>query len=617
MDWDIILDNFDCRDTNILFRDKKYSYIEATYEYKGNQCMKYFILDFVHRSEYCEIDLTDLSIFREFQEKLLEEEFFHCSGDARFNLYLVFVVQKDSPLLENIDIQHDFTYARKIVLVEDEVENFFMGCFSLKRENPETTTLDISDKKEIMNQLYKSKERVKKIYEEELNCSFSVYYLLKKKPEKKFNKLSETHSIINKLDILMPNRHKEREKKKNSQERNKKYYEDCNIQAISDISIVNYRKYGREYVIPFKSVNLLYGENGTGKTSLLEAIEFGMTGYNRNSTTIKGNNEKIELKWKNQKESGILNLKNNYRGLAKAWYGINVETPEDFNNFFKQYNYFDTSWASVFAIAGKEQVNISQLKDFLNIEGMEECKRLLHDAYKNLEDIAKTNRTLIKKLNQKSVMFSFGRNYSRIRKLASGGHIARLALNNEAVLMECARELKNLTEEIEIITLENILSTHISKMNRVFKLLICSNEYSELKLFKGEIVAVRSGTKEIVTMSEMSTGQKVCLALSLMFSLFLSNENAPNIIMFDEPVANLDDVHMLNLLDVLRRFAMAGTQIFFTTSNPNVAKLFRRKFSYLENEFAVYKVSELDDLVKITYEQYDLNSEKPIKTKNL
>lgn len=133
----------------------------------------------------------------------------------------------------------------------------------------------------------------------------------------------------------------------------------------------------------------------------------------------------------------------------------------------------------------------------------------------------------------------------------------------------------------------------------------------------GEIVAIRSGTKERVSMSEMSTGQKVCLALSFMFSLFLSNENAPNVIMLDEPVANLDDIHMLNLLDVLRRFALAGTQIFFTTSNPNVAKLFRRKFSYLEEDFGFYRITEAEDKVRIIYEQYTMNQENPVKIRNL
>ena len=77
-----------------------------------------------------------------------------------------------------------------------------------------------------------------------------------------------------------------------------------------------------------------------------------------------------------------------------------------------------------------------------------------------------------------------------------------------------------------------------------------------------------------------------------MFTLFLSNDKAPNLIMLDEPVANMDDIHMLNLLDLLRRLALSDTQIFFTTANPEVAKLFRRKFSFLGEDFRFFEIKE-------------------------
>lgn len=128
---------------------------------------------------------------------------------------------------------------------------------------------------------------------------------------------------------------------------------------------------------------------------------------------------------------------------------------------------------------------------------------------------------------------------------------------------------------------------------------------------------IRSGTNEKVSMSKMSTGQKVCLALAFMFALYLSNENAPKVIMLDEPVANLDDLHMLNLLDLLRRLALADTQIFFTTANPDVAKLFRRKFSFLEEEFAFYRIIDTGKKTKINCESYKMDKEEPVKNKRI
>lgn len=57
--------------------------------------------------------------------------------------------------------------------------------------------------------------------------------------------------------------------------------------------------------------------------------------------------------------------------------------------------------------------------------------------------------------------------------------------------------------------------------------------------------------------------------------------------------------------------SIAGTQIFFTTADPNVAKLFRRKFSFLESDFGFYRVNETDGNVKIICEEYSVNKEEP------
>lgn len=616
-----ILRNYIINTKEIHFKDKNYMYIEATYRYKENQCMKYYILDFTQYANLYEIDWNNTLIFRDFQAQLLEDDFFHCRGDERFNLYLVFIVESNSLLLDNMDIQQDFTYARKIILMEWEVENFFAESFPLERGKPESN-FEMSDSKEIMRQLNLSKDAAQRAFARELECWYDICKVLNLKFEKKIKQINQVYHILYELDQKIPNQRKGKDKKKIIQGYSKNELEDCNIQSIIDINIKNFRKYKREYQIPFKMVNLLYGENGTGKTSLLEAIELGITGCNRNISDQKKRNGSIQVKCKReQKDIYIFSMNNQYYSFAKAWYGIETSKAEDFNQFFTQYNYFDTSWASAFAIEGKEQVNISQLKNFLNLENMETCKHLLYNFYTDLLNIVNDNQKLIEKNcsneEKKSLWDRFilkKAGYTEVNREAT---LQKISLNNKMVKAECEKELKRLIHEIEIITLDGILSTHINSMKKIFKLLICSNEYSDLQVDNGEIVAIRSGNKEKVSMSQMSTGQKVCLALSFMFSLFLSNENAPNIIMLDEPVANLDDLHMMNLLDVLRRFAMAGTQIFFTTSNPNVAKLFRRKFSYLNEDFGFYRVSELEDKVKITYEQYSMDGEQPIVSKEL
>ena len=78
------------------------------------------------------------------------------------------------------------------------------------------------------------------------------------------------------------------------------------------------------------------------------------------------------------------------------------------------------------------------------------------------------------------------------------------------------------------------------------------------------------------------------------------NSKAPNIIILDESVANLDDLHLLNMLDILRQLTIKGTQIFFTTANESVAKLFKRKIGFMQDELKSIKVSDVGDKVIVS-----------------
>lgn len=601
-------DNYDVKKEQCIFKGEKYPYLEVAYNYENKRLLKYFILDLINESAFEEhpIDWSDESAFYEFERQLLEETFFHCVGDLRYNIYLIFLVKKEDKLLNNMLIQKDFRYARKIVLAEEDMEDFFEYSFPLKRESVSKRQNDISDSKKVMADLRKSKEYAEKIFKKLLETWFLAS---KFSGRKKID--SEILNIHSQL-LYMDKRMMINKSKSKLDVGNQLKVEEYQIKKITSISIENYRRYNRKYKIPFKKVNLIYGENGTGKTSLLEAIEYGITGCNRRSPEKDVKRGKIEIECLNSRNRKcIFGDSQNYVSLSNNWYGIKAESSEEFNRLFAQCNYFDTSWASTFAIEGEEVINIKQLKRFLDIENIEICERLLCSVYEKMIFLMKENQKNMKKnkISSESNLY----NKFLKRKYLSFSQYNKWQKESDTIIEECEQHLSDLKDNMEKITLTDILKTHINKMQRIFKLLISFNEYSDLKLNEDEIVAIRSCSMEKVFMSEMSTGQKVCLALSFMFSFFLSNENAPNVIMLDEPVANLDDFHMLNLMDVLRRLALADIQIFFTTSNPDVAKLFRRKFSYLEEEFGFYRVSELKDEVVVQYEQYSYKEEKPVE----
>ena len=93
----------------------------------------------------------------------------------------------------------------------------------------------------------------------------------------------------------------------------------------------------------------------------------------------------------------------------------------------------------------------------------------------------------------------------------------------------------------------------------------------------------------------MRTGQRMALAFSVMITLHIGAANAPNFLMLDEPVANLDDMHVLNLIDLLRELAIGGTQIIITTADSQMAKFLRRKFSFLKDEYSHFALTRKGD----------------------
>ncbi|QVY61956.1 hypothetical protein [Cytobacillus gottheilii] len=141
---------------------------------------------------------------------------------------------------------------------------------------------------------------------------------------------------------------------------------------------------------------------------------------------------------------------------------------------------------------------------------------------------------------------------------------------------------------------QTFIKNNLSKIEYLFKSIHSPKEFTSLEFDDTGIIAIREKGKSKSKAHQMSTGQRVSLALAVMFTHFLAAQNAPKVLLLDEPVANMDDLHLLNLLDIIRELALRGTQIIFTTANPDVAGLFRRKFSFFGNEFKQFEFIRQD-----------------------
>ena len=93
----------------------------------------------------------------------------------------------------------------------------------------------------------------------------------------------------------------------------------------------------------FGQVTLITGPNGTGKTSLLEAIEFFYCGQNRRALTKSG---KVHGKlWGSDKEHLATSDSSRLRARCLHWYNREEKTSAGLLNGFGRYNFLDTDAA--------------------------------------------------------------------------------------------------------------------------------------------------------------------------------------------------------------------------------------------------------------------------------
>jgi len=157
----------------------------------------------------------------------------------------------------------------------------------------------------------------------------------------------------------------------------------------------------------------------------------------------------------------------------------------------------------------------------------------------------------------------------------------------------------------------NFIQGNKERIQLFFKALHTPKEFVSLDIVENKLVVTREKDKKQIRIYQMSTGQRVSLALAVIFTLYLSAEYAPKFLLLDEPVANMDDLHLMNLMDILRALALNGTQIIFTTANPIVAGIFRRKFSFFGDKFNHFELSRYNlEPAQINILKYSPNKEE-------
>lgn len=274
------------------------------------------------------VDLADQVVARsqnlkEFQERILGDDFFDSTGDLRWNKYLYIVAGPNSVAdakafaTAKTTIEADKDYARKRVVSKAELESLLGGPKLFEPASASQAVNVLAD----WEQRLRSSE-----LDLLLECPTprtTVVDRVAQGTARTSNPLERTRQIST-IDAHLA------------------------TSRLTELTIENFRPIHNGKTYKFGQVNLLIGPNGSGKTSLLEAVEFLYCGHNRrvNSTSSLRVNAKFST-IKSDEEYLLTSTVEASRIKARclAWYNRDERNAKAIVDGFTRYNFLDTDAA--------------------------------------------------------------------------------------------------------------------------------------------------------------------------------------------------------------------------------------------------------------------------------
>ena len=222
---------------------------------------------------------------------------------------------------------------------------------------------------------------------------------------------------------------------------------------------------------------------------------------------------------------------------------------------------------------------IAALRDQLDLESADAASEL-EASLREAQGLAGRLRTAVAREEQDTEAIERESKIVRDAKAEIEGLRVRLRrVDSAASVLE-----EMLSQQSERVLAETVLRENAANIASTFARIHAPNEF-DLEVVDDGLNIVRRGGGS-VDLDEMSSGQRAAYALSLFLAMNERLSSGPRVLLLDDPVAHVDDINTLSLLDHLRDIALSGErQIFFATADSKIGALFARKFRFLGDRF--------------------------------
>lgn len=224
-----------------------------------------------------------------------------------------------------------------------------------------------------------------------------------------------------------------------------------------------------------------------------------------------------------------------------------------------------------------------EIKSFINIKPNDSILETKHNI-ENMYEYYKSYKNEL--INFKEVSFA----KADIEKAD------KIIKENKVVLERIKKGLVVINDILKNQNQEKVLGSFFRRnqeeIQEVFQNIHSPKEFIGVQFVKNEIRLLKAGDENYKPITQISTGQRSALALSIFLTLNKKLNKGPKIIIFDDPVTYTDDLNILSFMDYLRDLIInEDRQVFFATASNKIADLFEKKFHFLDSDFKKFELS--------------------------